>query len=115
MATETEKLQTLYTNNVCRRLMVGAISQLLVEKLDEMKMMDPIWKQKFKSTGNKFLRELDKETNMLLGVQETSEELLKLTNILDDELKVVFAHTEKEVLSVINYEKNKSKEVSEEV
>lgn len=113
--TEELKGGNLLTQNTCRRMIIGAMSQLLVEKLDEMVLVDPIWRNKLKNTGNSFLRELDKETNLLMNLKGTDEQMLKLTNIIEDELKDVFSHMEKEVNKVVNYEKDKPKEVHKEV
>ena len=109
---------TLMIENVCRRMVVGAMSQLLVEQLDAMQFTDPIWRNRFKQKANSFKKELDNELNMLIGSNIAEKQFLNLTNLIEDELKDIYTHIHKEVTKVVKQEKdesNKSKEVHKKV
>ena len=53
--------EELKTQNVCRRLVIGAIGELMIAEIDKLSVEDPLWKQNVKRFGNKFLKELEKD------------------------------------------------------
>ena len=89
---EENNFGTTYVNNVCRRLVTASISQILVENMDKMELVDPVWRNKLKQTGKNFKKELDKELDTLLSVTEADTQMLTLANIVEKEMRDVYAH-----------------------
>lgn len=110
-----KKENDVFISNICRRLVIGAMSQLLVEQLEDMEAVDPVWRNKLKNVGNRFKAELDKELNLVLNVPLASEQFLKLSNIIEDEMKDIYIHIQNEVTKVVLNERDNSEQVSEEV
>lgn len=109
MTEEEKQAKKLITENICRRMCIGAMSQLLVEQLDNMEVADPIWRNRLKQSAVRFKKELDKELDMQLALPDLQETTLKLTNVIEDELKDIYTHVEEQVINIVKNEEDKSK------
>ena len=91
----------------------------MIAEIDKTMHEDHLWKHNVSKFGKRFLKELEKESNKLLSVRKADEQMMKLANIIEDELKDVYANVFKQVHDIIiqekDNEKNKLKEVHKEV
>jgi len=110
----------LLIQNSSRRLVIGTLSQLLVEHLDMMEEVDPVWRQKLRNRSNSFKKELDKEVNMLLKSNLAEKQILNMANVVEVEVDKINKEIMIQIESAMKLkakqdEENKSKEVHEEV
>jgi len=115
MKEEELNLVKLLTENSCRRMFVGALSEITIGEMDKMVLVDPLWRQRVKGFGKNFLLELTKESNRLLGENKSDKQLLDLARIMEGDIKDIYNSMYEQVLKLMLDEKDNTKEVPKEI
>jgi hypothetical protein len=74
------------SDNVARIIHITALSQLLVELIEDS-VYDEIYKSVIRTSAEKFIKVLDKKLNYMLNEDESAEQVLNYTTIVQNELK----------------------------
>lgn len=71
----------LSTETTCKHITMNALLQILMEKIDELEGLDPLWVQKMKNLSNRYIKAINEHLSRSLDDKEEEGKLLQ-TEIL---------------------------------